>query len=455
MNDYKIMNNKKINNSVMKNLIIKRFFSFCILGLLFAGAVSAQEIDVRITNRAYVTSPSPAFVFDVEIKAGAGYVPNNATNGLWSATNLRFDIHGVPGVTFTPPSAATDVKSTSQIANIQSVSFGDLQLVTTPTQQSPLTAVAAFDITAIRGTAAADLGNSYVRLATIRIPITTVGTPTVFPDLTLREGPPNGNYGAARVSFWTNAQINRLLFNMATDVALNLTVFLQGVTKGSSMTNYIQSDVNGESFFSGSRLPNKDPYGMNESFTSINNVAIAGAVVDWIKVEIWSNVNMSAGTYILEEEKALLLRPDGKIVAINGSVPTFKAQTGPIRIVIKHRNHLGIMSNEIATFTGIVPPYDFSASLSQAAKMGSNDPDQMVQIGSKWCLWAGEVIDNDEYITNSDVSIIYNQYTAGTHYDSYLVTDLNMDGYVENADYSIVYAAFNRVIYSILAYFAD
>ena len=237
-------------------------------------------------------------------------------------------------------------------------------------------------------------------------------------------------------------------------VTLDLTVFLQGPMQTSgTMTNYIQTSNSFDAFFEHTKLPTTDPYGVGVTCSEINNVIAVGAIVDWIKVEIWSGVNMSTYDYSLEEERALLLRTDGSIVDVDGSVPTFDSQTGPVRIVIKHRNHLGVMSTEIASFTGTIT-YDFSSYLSQAAIMDSNiDPASMVEIGGKWCLWAGEVIDNDEYISNADVSIIYMQYKSSGYYDQYIATDLNMDGYVENADYGLVFAAYNRMLYSILAYF--
>jgi len=243
-----------------------------------------------------------------------------------------------------------------------------------------------------------------------------------------------------------------------TTVSLNLTVFLQGVTQSNgTMTNYIQTASS--LYFSQSRLPQNNPYGVTidesstlVSYADINNAsAAAGAVVDWIKVEIWS-VNMAARTRTVLEERALLLKTNGSIVDIDGSIPKFKPQTGPVRIVVKHRNHLGVMSNEITSFTGS-PVYDFSTSVEKAVKMNTGDPAPMTTVGGKVCLWAGELVDNNQYVNINDVVPVYTQYPSGSYYDQYIYTDLNMDGFVNAFDYSFVYGRYTDDLFSILNYF--
>ena len=190
----------------MKQFIIKRFFSLCVLAFVFSGTVHANDhnICVRFTNKTYVTSPVPAYVFDVELKAGDGYrAGGDHTKGNWGSMNLRLDIHKVQGVTFNPPAVAADAEETSKIADITMAKFIAKDLIA---GQSPATAVAAIDILAIRDAtdtnAENDLGETYVRLLTVTIPVTIAGeTPAVFPELSLRTSPP---YSKARVSFWAN-----------------------------------------------------------------------------------------------------------------------------------------------------------------------------------------------------------------------------------------------------------
>ena len=226
------------------------------------------------------------------------------------------------------------------------------------------------------------------------------------------------------------------------NVSLNLTVFLQGVTQSNgTMTNYIQ--VPGSSLFSQPRLPATDPYSGNTTFSGINNVGAAGAVVDWIQVEIWS-VNMGTYSRTILDEKALLLRPNGTIVDTDGNAPKFQPQTGAVRIVIKHRNHLGVMSNEISSFTGSIT-YDFSSAVSQSVT-GYGNP--MVNVGGKWALWAGDV-NVDGTIDPLDFSEVNTVFGLGSE-DGYLKTDLNMDGAVDPLDFATINTVFNMGIESIL-----
>ena len=231
----------------------------------------------------------------------------------------------------------------------------------------------------------------------------------------------------------------------AAGVSLDLTVFLQGPLRPNGvMTNYIQIGNSPEAFFDASRLPTTDPYGVGATCSNISNVASVGAIVDWIKVEIWSNVNMGAGTYTLKEQRALLLRTDGKIVDVDGSVPMFDPQTDPIRIIIKHRNHLGVMSNAISSLTS-AQSYDFSASVSQAVA-GLGAP--MKSDGSKVCLWAGD-LNRDATIDSFDLTIFSTSYSMMEE-DAYLDSDLNMDGAVDSFDYSTMLDVYTKSLESVL-----
>ena len=229
-------------------------------------------------------------------------------------------------------------------------------------------------------------------------------------------------------------------------VELELKVFLQGPLKsdGTVMTNYIQTADPVYSSFDEPRLPTTDPYRGNVTYAGINNVVTAGAVVDWIQVEIWS-VNMGAYAKVILDEKALLLRPDGTILDINGQKPKFKAQSGAVRIIIKHRNHLGVMSNEITSFTGGSVGYDFTTDVNKAVA-GSGAA--MVKVGDKWCLWAGDT-NMDGAINAIDNMVLVNNFTSMKE-DEYSVADLNMDGAANMIDNTLRNAVFTLGLESIL-----
>jgi hypothetical protein len=242
-------------------------------------------------------------------------------------------------------------------------------------------------------------------------------------------------------------------------VQLNLKVFLEGVTKaGGIMTNYIQEPgpLFTYSYFTEPRLPLIDPYNLGTIYPHIKDFAgPAGQIVDWVQVEIWGNINTSGYpyTYDLLEKKALLLKPDGSIVGIDGTQPLFDPQTGIVHIIIKHRNHLSVMSNPIANFTAPSVVYDFSSSLSQAYRVSDvYDPDPMIEvINGVWCMWAGD-LNGDELIDNNDLNPIYVDFT-NSRYDEYIETDINMDGLVDNTDVSTVHKNFQTSRYSPLFHF--
>ncbi len=236
-------------------------------------------------------------------------------------------------------------------------------------------------------------------------------------------------------------------------VKLQLTLFLEGLMIGTkTMSNYLQTHDAVYSYYDQTPYPVNDPYGLGTTYSQYSNVSgPAGKIVDWIKVEIWSSVNMGNYTRTVSQSKALLLRPDGTVVDENGQIPSFNPISGPVRIVVKHRCHLAVMSKEISSFTGNIT-YDFSSALTQAPKIElATDPDFLVLKNGVYCLRAGDV-NKDGYVDSTDRTSSYNDY-KNNEYDKYINTDINMDGYVDSTDYTIVINAYSQSLYSALFYF--
>lgn len=230
----------------------------------------------------------------------------------------------------------------------------------------------------------------------------------------------------------------------SSNVTVNAKVFLQGdMGAGATMNNDLQNYFGGNSGL----LPTTSPYGGTVATdATINNPAgLAGTVADWITVE----VRLASNSYATAAEtKYLLVKPDGTVEDATGAVPTFTAQIGTVRLVIKHRNHLAVMSNNIASFTsGSTVNYDFSSSLGQASNV-FGDPAQMVQVNGKWCLWAGD-LDGDGFIDNSDYSTMLTNSNA-LLFDVYHISDVTLDGFVDNSDYSTLLPNSNALYYSTL-----
>ena len=239
-------------------------------------------------------------------------------------------------------------------------------------------------------------------------------------------------------------------------IPVSLTVFLEGPTPflgNAVMTNYIQNaDPFYSAFSSGPALPTTDPYGLNTTCTNINNIGIIGEVVDWIKVEIWDNVDFELGIKTVLETQALLLRPDGTVVDSTGRTPQFESQTNPVRIVVKHRNHLSVINGGAAlSFTDSPVIYDFTTGLGQAYKMNSFDPTPMKQKNGKWCMWAGD-INGDGMVDVVDQGYVEYEVKNVT-FDKYLKEDLNMDGIADPLDKGLMDANCSPFKYSAQAYF--
>jgi hypothetical protein len=260
------------------------------------------------------------------------------------------------------------------------------------------------------------------------------------------------------VSIGVMSESDIVAFDMGETVGLELTVFLEGVTPttgSATMTNYIQEPdyTFYNSMFLSPKLPITDPYSVGVIYSDINDSeGAATKVVDWIKVEIWNNVNFVTYPYSYEvlETQALLLKPDGSIVDIDGSIPRFMPQSGTVWVVIKHRNHLALMSQPFSDLN-MDTEYDFSADLNKAYRQDALDPNPMVLKNGVWCMWAGDLDDNG-IIDLTDANNIRADFYA-IKFDEYLDTDIDMNGITDYIDVQMAEKNFNSIIYSPVYYF--
>ncbi len=128
-------------------------------------------------------------------------------------------------------------------------------------------------------------------------------------------------------------------------VLVQLKVFLQGAYNDT--THLMNVDL-------GTKIPLTSPYSENQR--TINS--IPSDIIDWVLVELRENATGNAVT-----SKSALIRKDGRIVADDGLTTEIKldAPTGDYYIVIKHRNHLTVMSaNKVALNTTSSTLYDFT-----------------------------------------------------------------------------------------------
>ena len=124
-------------------------------------------------------------------------------------------------------------------------------------------------------------------------------------------------------------------------------VFLQGPLSGLLMND----DLNNASL-----LPNTEPYtalgfaGLQNTGAMLTSAATGGsgndAIVDWVLVELRTGSSSSAATTVAHSRAALLQR-DGDVVDVDGVSPVgfLNVNAGNYYLAIRHRNHLGVMTN--------------------------------------------------------------------------------------------------------------
>jgi hypothetical protein len=150
----------------------------------------------------------------------------------------------------------------------------------------------------------------------------------------------------------------------ASDKSLEVTVFLEGPFDGASMSTTLNTE---------NLIPLTQPYNVDPWFYEGSEAvaAIPADVVDWVLVDLRdadAPENATSGTSLTDWPKAMFLKNDGSLVGLDGNAPSIGNPTvsNNLYIVIRHRNHLDVMSATELSLTGDVYSYDFSTGIDQA-----------------------------------------------------------------------------------------
>jgi hypothetical protein len=148
-------------------------------------------------------------------------------------------------------------------------------------------------------------------------------------------------------------------------------------------------------------------------------------VVDWMLVEL--RTGTAAATKV-ETEPVFILK-DGSIVDVDGSsdVPFYTSTTGNYFIVLKHRNHLAIMSAAVVALSNTASLYDFTTALTQA--YGSTTPMVAVATGV-YGMWCGDT-DGSGVVDLSDRNNTWNNRNASNVYNG---SDTDLSGVIDLSD---------------------
>ncbi len=173
-------------------------------------------------------------------------------------------------------------------------------------------------------------------------------------------------------------------------------------------------------------VPNTDPYTTatySTAFVHVNTeptpktisstaMLNAGnkAIVDWVFIELRNKNN---NTQVLATSSALILK-DGNIVDMDGvSAVKFRMNLDQYYVVVRHRNHLGVMTASTIDYHALLPPetIDFTSASTPvytnnalAASTISNYAPQKVLFGGVNALWSG----NTNISANGLRNISYN-----------------------------------------------
>jgi hypothetical protein len=235
-------------------------------------------------------------------------------------------------------------------------------------------------------------------------------------------GPFVGNYGNPESSAPAfTALIN---YFRITAITANLKVYLQGpfMTPGDSMrTSLRQQGV----------LPLHQPYsGVPWNYSGTESVgSIPSGVVDWVLVEL--RTDTSAASKVAT--RAGFIKRDGSIVDLDGVSPVafVNLAAGNYYVVVRHRNHLAIMSASAVALSASSSLYNFMTSQSQA--YGTNP---MKQLGTGIFGMIGGDGNGDGGVDAIDRNAVWR---PGNGTAGYLQADFNLDGGADAIDRNTIW----------------
>jgi hypothetical protein len=206
-------------------------------------------------------------------------------------------------------------------------------------------------------------------------------------------------------------------------IGADLKVFLQGPWNGTDMNTHLLDN---------GLIPLEQPYvSAPWNYNGTEEVdAIPDDVVDWVLVEL--RTGLAAST--VEARRAGFLLKDGSVVDLDGSssLSFYSVTQGDYYIVVKHRNHLAVMSATPQTLSVSSTTYDFTDDIGKAYQNAGLLYDQMATLSAGvFGMWGGDV--NVNGITrysgpSNDRQVIFNLTGNIGVILGYLSEDVNLRG---------------------------
>lgn len=234
----------------------------------------------------------------------------------------------------------------------------------------------------------------------------------------------------AEVGSWGIAAIGPAQ-GIAGSVTVNAKVFLQGPFEMDTLRTVLNYSK---------LLPLRQPYTALSAYPGSENVQTGffnafRNVVDWVWIEL--RTATAANTKIAE--RTALLTKTGTIIDIDGSnnpVAFTNVPEGEYFVIIRHRNHLGIMSANPIHLSATTPVYDFTTSQSRVF----GEIPSMVEVApGTFAMTAGDY-NLDGTVSASDRNT---GWVIENGFFGYLNSDFKMDGFVSAGDLNIYWRTNN------------
>jgi hypothetical protein len=204
-------------------------------------------------------------------------------------------------------------------------------------------------------------------------------------------------------------------YNMASSkVLVETKFFLEGPYDS-------ETDLMTTNLKSNNSIPANSPYAEDP-----RTAAVPANITDWVLLQLRSIKDGSAIA-----SKSVFLRKDGQIVADDGlsNQVELNASPGSYYVVLKHRNHLAVMSNSAISFSSppTVTSYDFTTGSNKfyGGSAGAVELESNI-----WGMIAGDANGNGQ-IQNNDSE---NYWKPDNGTAGYKNSDFNMNGQIQNND---------------------
>jgi hypothetical protein len=210
-------------------------------------------------------------------------------------------------------------------------------------------------------------------------------------------------------------------------VKLNARVYLAGSWNGVNMNTLLNSSVQ-------EYLPAIQPYAIGPFLydgtesVATNFFASNRSIVDWILVELRTGTDSTTRV----ARRSGFLKSDGSIVDVDGTSPlSFLVASGSYFIVIRHRNHLKIMSaSALVMTTAFTTIYDFTTAANRAYTTSPSIVPQKQLATGKYGLYSGDG-NADGGVNAGDQNAVWRAQFGNP---GYLAGDFNLDGSVNAGD---------------------